>query len=154
MRYTLYLGNQQHAEALKALVELLALTETAGQPDIYVLIATTHQADNNFAAAFAALEKALELAPGYYKALYQYARLAVLSKQHLDRGIRFLNEYLAKGPFPDYISTDNVYWRLGSLHELKGDHDTARKQYEQALKLNPENEKARKALEELVKRNG
>jgi len=47
------------------------------------------------------------------------------------------------------VQPSGAHWRLGMLYEIKGDKAAAKKHYEQALALDPNNDNARKSLEAL-----
>lgn len=96
-------------------------------------------------------EEALKLDPANYLALYQIGRLAVLTGEQLDRGMSALQQALAL-PADTGVGApghDAAHWRLGMLHELKGDRAAAKAAYESALRLNPRHEKAAAALAKL-----
>jgi tetratricopeptide (TPR) repeat protein len=48
----------------------------------------------------------------------------------------------------EYVGEDGARWRLGNIYELQDRKEEARKQYEIALSVNPQNENVRKSLKE------
>ena len=108
-----------------------------------------YQQLERYEATFDALEHICEIDPGALGALYQIGRTAAFSGTNLDRGIECLQVYLTKDVKPGYPGYDGAHWRLGILFEHKGDVATARTEYETAMRLNPEQDSYRDALEKL-----
>ena len=109
-----------------------------------------YQGAENYDGAFTAFEKALEVDPEATNSLYQIGRTSVISGGlNMDRSIAALKEYLGTSPPAGQPTLANAHWRLGMLYELKGDLDMARAEFQAALALNPEDENARKSLENL-----
>jgi tetratricopeptide (TPR) repeat protein len=84
-------------------------------------------------------------------ALYQRARTRILGEYEQDKAVRFLQEYVEGLPEDDKSvpSASNAYWRMGNAHEQLKQLAEARAAYTQALKLNPENDEAKKSLKGL-----
>jgi tetratricopeptide (TPR) repeat protein len=110
-----------------------------------------YQSNERYDEAFAAFERAFDVDPEATYALYQIGRTGVMSGENIDRSIQALKKYLRTQPPPGQPTLGNAHWRLGMLYELKGDLDAARKEFEAALELNPDDENAKKSLEELGK---
>jgi tetratricopeptide (TPR) repeat protein len=117
--------------------------------DPYYQMGMMYQSTEEYDKAFESLEKAIEIDPDAFGALYQIGRTGVISENNLDRAIECLQLYLAREPERGLPTWANARWRLGMLYEIKGDDETARKQYEIALELNPDDENARKTLDAL-----
>jgi tetratricopeptide (TPR) repeat protein len=103
------------------------------------------------AEAFAAVEAYQKRHPTDPVALYQLGRVAAATGQQLDRGEAALRRYLSAPPPPalNLPSLSTVYLRLGNIAERRGNKAAARAEYEQALKLDPRSNQARRALEGL-----
>jgi tetratricopeptide (TPR) repeat protein len=84
------------------------------------------------------------------RAHYQIGRAAALSGKQLDRGEQSLKLWIAKPP-DDALTTmrSGAHYRLGMVYEKQGKRELARAAYEEAIRINPRNEDARKALEKL-----
>lgn len=85
------------------------------------------------------------------QALYQVGRMAAMTGQQLDRGEEALRKYLSAPPPPalNVPSLSVVHLRLGNIAERRGNKAAARAAYEQALRLDPRSNQARRALEGL-----
>ena len=89
-------------------------------------------------------------ATGDPRSLYQIGRTAVFSGKRLDRGKQALEEYIESEPEGPGLPTEaHARWRLGMIYALQGHKDLARREYETSLKLDPDLEQAREALETL-----
>lgn len=114
-------------------------------------LGAAYQARKAWDEAFAAYERALVLRPDDLGALYQVGRTAALSGQRLDRGAAALRAYLAR-PYRASLPTHaGGRWRLGQILLAQGDRAGARREWMEALRLDPANADAKKALEELGK---
>lgn len=106
-------------------------------------------AEKKYSDAATEFEAALLTAPDDYAALFQIGKTAALSGERLDRGDAALRRCLAMTPPAGAPGHDAVHWRLGIIHEKRGDRAAARSAYEAALKVNPKFPQAREALEKL-----
>ena len=106
-----------------------------------------YQRQKRWDEAFALFERLMQAKPGEVVAHYQYGRTAALSGQNLERGERELKALVDEPP-KDFApaSVAATYFRLGNIYEKQGKTDLARSAYEGAVKLNPKNEEAKKAL--------
>jgi tetratricopeptide (TPR) repeat protein len=137
-------GEKDFACAERELTGMLA-----SYPDsaaVYSLFAAFYSEQKQFDKAFELLDRRLRAKPNELTTLYAIGRTASLSGQNLDRGEQSLRTYLAsptpeRGPAPAH-----VHYRLGTIHEKKGEKDRAREEYRAALLLNPRHEDAKKAL--------
>ncbi|MHB0963971.1 MAG: tetratricopeptide repeat protein [Gemmatimonadaceae bacterium] len=103
------------------------------------------------ADAFAVIDGYQKRRPSDPQSLYQVGRLAAATGEQLDRGEEALRKYLAAPPPPALSapSLSTVHLRLGSIAERRGNTAAARAAYEQALKLDPRSNQARRALDRL-----
>ena len=99
------------------------------------------------AGANAVYDRLLQAKPSDGLARFNYGRAAALSGKNLDRGARELESLMADPPqiWPP-ASVAAAHFRLGSIYEQQGKKELARGQYEEAVKRNPKNEDAKKAL--------
>ncbi|MBA4175493.1 MAG: hypothetical protein C0505_02865 [Leptothrix sp. (in: Bacteria)] len=115
----------------------------------HVAFGMIFQAEKNYADAVTEFEAALRAAPGDYAALFQIGRTAALSGQRLERGSEALKRCLAMPPPTGAPGHDAAHWRLGNIHEKRGDKAAARAAYEASLKVNPKFRQATDALAKL-----
>src|SRR5262245_29961419 len=108
-----------------------------------------YQNRGKYAEAFEIFEKRAKLDPPDRGALYQIGKTAILSGQKLGRGEECLRLYLQGQPGEGEPSLAWAHFRLGMLLEKKGDPADARREYGEALRLQPDHEDAKKALAKL-----
>lgn len=84
-------------------------------------------------------------------ALFYIGRIADASGQQLDRGEDALRRYIAAAPSPapNIPSQASAHVRLGNIAAKRGSKTDAKEEYEKALRLDPANAQARRALEGL-----
>jgi Tfp pilus assembly protein PilF len=126
-----------------------ALELDAKDTDVHYQMGIFYQTKEDYEAAFGAFEAAVAIDPMYMSAMYQIGRTAAFSGDNLDRGVECLKIYLDNEPGPGQPSWSHAHWRLGMLYEKMGQKEMARKEYEAALELDPENKKAKEALDKL-----
>lgn len=106
-------------------------------------------AEKKYSDATTEFEAALLTAPDDYAALFQVGKTAALSGERLDRGDAALRRCLALTPPTGAPGHDAAHWRLGNIHEKRGDRAAARAAYEASLKVNPNFPQAADALKKL-----
>ncbi len=121
------------------------------EKDIRVQLGYLYQEKKKYDLAMETFEQLFKDHPDYYSALYQIGRTSAYSGANLDKGITSLMKYLQHEPQDGDPTWANARWRLGLIYEHKGDKEAARKEYESALKLEPDYKAAKDALEKLTK---
>lgn len=111
--------------------------------------AQLYAADKKWTEAFAEFEEVLKAEPTNYLALFQIGRMAAISGERVDRGIETLKQALTLPPSAGAAGHEAAHWRLGMLHEKKGDKAAAKAAYEASLKLNPKFQQAIDSLKKL-----
>lgn len=132
----------------KAYVQAEAIKQQNPQRG-HVALGTLYAGEQKYGEAFGEFDAALQAEPHHYGTLYQFGRLAALSGQRVDDGIKALQECLALTPPPGVPGHDAAHWRLGNLYEKKGDPDAARAEYRASLAVNPGFEQAKDSLKKL-----
>lgn len=112
-------------------------------------LASVHAAGKRWEGAFATWDRVLARNPGDAAALYHTGRVAALSGLRLESGERALRTYLARSRRADLPSHAAAHWRLGMILEARGDLAGARREYESALRLEPQHAEAQAALRAL-----
>ena len=134
----------------KADAEYVALLdEFANDAEVQYAAGMYFQGRKRFDEAIDLFQKATDIKPTHYSALYQIGRTVVFADKWHDTGIDALNQYL-KADLPDDVPPHaSAWWRLGMIHELAGNDGDARAAYESALEEEPGHKEAKKALNEL-----
>lgn len=114
-----------------------------------VATAILYVGEKKYAEARAEIDEVLRTEPENYAALFQTGRLAALTGAQLDRGEQALKKCLALTPTPGAPGHDAAHWRLGNIHEKKGDKAAARAAYQASLKVNPKFPQAIDAIKKL-----
>ncbi len=142
-----YISDEEYDKAEQAYLKLLPLE--ANKDRVHYGLGMMFQGAKKYDKAFSAFTKAVSANQDNMAAHYQYGRTAVFSEKNLDKAISHMKIYLSKEVQPNHPDHSSARWRLGMLYELKDQEDLARKEYQTALQLNPENENAKKALADL-----
>jgi len=101
--------------------------------------------------AFRVLDQLLAAKPDEVRAHYQIGRAAALSGTQLERGEQSLKRWIARPPDDaTTITRSGAHYRLGMVYEKQGKRELARAEYGEALRINPGNDDARKALQKLT----
>ncbi len=119
------------------------------EKDIRMRLGFLYQDKKKYEMAFETFENLFKDHPDYYPALYQIGRTAVFSGKNLDRGMECMKKYLQHEPEEGQPTLASAHWRLGLIYEHKGDKESAKKEYEAALKLDSDYKAAKDALEKL-----
>jgi tetratricopeptide (TPR) repeat protein len=101
-------------------------------------------------AALTSFEKILDLREDYYPAYYQIGRLSKESGRFYAQGelslIKFIDH--AGGEMED--TKDEAWWLLGEIYHQQDKTGEARRAFEKALALDPENEEYQKSLKNIL----
>jgi len=114
--------------------------------DFLVQLGCLYQNMKKYDDAFIAFESCIKKYPKDFNPYYQYGRTAVASKSNLKLAEKYLKSYLSHKPEEGMPSLATAHWRLGKIYEIQMNYDAANKEYEKALKLNPELEAVQQAL--------
>ena len=91
----------------------------------------------------------MESYPEEINAYYHVGKIAEISGKQLEKAEAYLQKYLEADLKENSPSRDDAHYLLGAIYQKKGARADAIKQYEMALKLNPNHELARKELDVL-----
>jgi tetratricopeptide (TPR) repeat protein len=106
--------------------------------------------EGRWADAFAVLDRIAARIPSEHNVPIRMARLAAMSGEQVQRSEEAVKRWIANPP--TQATTDNratAHLRLGQLYERTSRRELARGEYEQALKINPRMEEAKRALDAL-----
>ncbi|MFL6264435.1 MAG: tetratricopeptide repeat protein [Thermoanaerobaculia bacterium] len=144
---TLALNQKDPAAAEKGLKE--AIQKSPAEPRLRLTLGAVYQSQQKWDAAFDTFGAMVKADPPNWDALYQIGKTAALSGQRLDRAEECLKRYLGHSPGPESAPLANAHFRLGQVYQKKGNKAAARAAYQEALKLDPRLEDAKKALASL-----
>jgi tetratricopeptide (TPR) repeat protein len=111
----------------------------------YTSFASYYVTEKQYDKAFAVIDQLLKLRPNDPAGLYAYGRTSSYTGMNLERGEQALKAYMAS-PIPTGPSIAHAHYRLGLIEEKKGAKDLARREYQAALRLDPGQQDASRAL--------
>jgi tetratricopeptide (TPR) repeat protein len=111
----------------------------------YSSLASYYVSEKQYDKAFSVIDARLKAKPDDPAMLYAYGRAASITGMNLERGEQALKEYMAS-PIPTGPSIAHAHYRLGLIEEKKGAKDLARREYQAALRLDPGQQEASRAL--------
>ena len=114
------------------------------RPEAYYLLGLSYQTEEDFTRAAEAYEKLLAIAPDYKEGYYNLGYINLV----------YLNDYAAAaGYFSEAIALDpgyvDAYFNRGYCYELSGESELSGQDYRQALKLQPNYDRAVQGLNRL-----
>ena len=140
-----YASEEDFEAAEKVMTELLA--NTSDDVEAFRYAGMYYLGQKQFTRAFDLFDKAIKLAPdAAYPSYYQFGKTAALSQERIAEGLDALTTYLDYQPGPYDPSHASAHWRMGMLHELNGDTQSAKSSYQKALLLEPDHKLAKEAL--------
>lgn len=119
--------------------------------EIYHTLGMIYQDKEEYAKAFKAFETVIAQDPTALNSLYQIGRTSVYSGQKLERGVVCLQTFLQYEPGEDEPSLDAAHWRLGMIYEKQGKLNLAKDEYEEAVRLDPDDKDYKRSLKNLKK---
>ncbi len=135
-----------------ARAEQLALQAVALEPwrtGGWQVLASLYAFQKRFTELDAVLLKSEAAEPSHLAPWYQAARQLIVGKVEPERAERYLRHFLSREPEIGALSPGAAYWRLGQALELQGKKADALAQVEQAVKLDPKLEDAKKDLKRM-----
>ncbi len=106
--------------------------------------------EQRWTEAFATLDRISAHVPTEHNVPIRIARIAAMSGEQLQRGEDGVKRWIANPP--SQATLDNkatAHFRLAQIYEKTSRKELARTEYEQALRINPKQEEARKSLDAL-----
>jgi len=126
-----------------------AIQETPADMRPRLALGFYYQSQGRWDEAFDTFEGMLKVDPERWDAIYQIGKTGALSGRRLDRAEECLKRYVGHTPSGDEPVLGGAHFRLGMVYLKKGDLEAARREYQEAVKLSPDLEDARKALASL-----
>ena len=126
-----------------------ALEAGPRKPEILLHAAVIDQELDDYDTSVRLLDEALAADPGLENAYYYRARASALAAIDIERGLECAEYYVEHCEECDDSDRGYGWWRLATLRRRNGEVDAAAAAYREALRLNPELDGARQALEAL-----
>jgi CubicO group peptidase (beta-lactamase class C family) len=101
-------------------------------------------------AALAILDRLANAEHPHLPSLYAGAKLRIGGKVEAEQAVTSLSRYIALAGTDAQPSQAAAWWRKGNAYELMGKVAEAKKSYEESLRLDPDDEDVRQALETLI----
>lgn len=143
----IHVMNQQFDEAEQAYQS--AIKANPDDFQAYFSLGYLYAQKKQYDEAIALFENVLQSHPDLVAAHFHLGRLAVMSGKNLDKGEENLKKYLQTEPSDERPSFAFAHLLLGHIYRMQDKKDLARIEYENALKLDPEFEQAKKAVGDL-----
>jgi tetratricopeptide (TPR) repeat protein len=115
----------------------------------YYGLAGFYRNQSRWDEAFAIYDQLMKLKPDEMPVHLTWAGTAAQSGTNLERGEREAKFYLQHAKDAPPANMSNAHWRLGQIYEKTSRRDLAKAEYSEALKVNPQNQNAKKSLEAL-----
>jgi tetratricopeptide (TPR) repeat protein len=115
----------------------------------YYFLGSFYRNQGRWDEAFATYEQLMKRKPDEKAVHLTWAGTAAQSGKNLERGEREAKIYLANAKDEPVASVSNAHWRLGQIYEKTARKELARAEFNEALKLNPQNQNAKKSLDGL-----
>ena len=126
----------QYSQAAEQLQYVVALDPA--EPENWKRLIMVNMADQNYPAAIAAAEQALEYNPNDFE-LYLYVGPAYYQMKEYDRALDLYQQCLEKVPSDNRDILSDVYGGIGDVYYALGDTLHAFSSYEASLSYNPSN---------------
>ena len=117
----------------------------------YFPLGSFYRRRNRFDESFAVYEQVMKLKPDEIVAHLAWGVTSAASGKNIERGEKELNLFLASGTVEKHGvgNMSAAHYRLGSIYEKTSRRDLAKAEYAEAVKINPQNADAKKALDNL-----
>jgi len=139
---------KDNAAMTREMQQLIAQYPDSAAPHSQLVL--LHSQQKQWDEAFRALDRWLAAQPESMAARYSVGRTAAESGMQLERGEQALRQYLGGYvPKPTEPSLAAAHWRLGMIHEKRGQRDAARTEFQTAVSLDPKLRGAADALAKL-----
>lgn len=103
-----------------------------------------------YAEAKKSFETVINFDPESYTAWFQLGKMCSEAGEYLEQGEVSLTRFIDTAPEEFDSDKDDAWWFLGNIYLKKGNNAMAKKAYEKAIKLNPDNEDYRKSLKNVM----
>jgi tetratricopeptide (TPR) repeat protein len=140
---------EEHSDYGTAENEFKAAVAVAGKPNAWVDLAEFYRKRKRFDESFATLRKAEAADSARDASLVDMGSILLEMKQRYSDGVRLERIYISSGTHTDAGPVCRAHYLAGRMLEKSGDKNSARQEYQAALKLASKYELAQKALNSL-----
>ena len=139
---------RQKNDSAAILAHEAAIAAAPDSTPAYYALGSLLRSRNRFADALRVYDRLLERRSDEVVAHALYGIVSALGGIEMERGERELRYFLANAPKENTTaqSYSNVHYRLGMIYDKTGRAEQAQKEYAEAVKWNPKNEDARRAI--------
>ena len=137
--------HEKHFDAAEAEYEK-AQRDFPQKKEPYFWRANLAARQKQYGRGFEILESLLKALPGDETVYFTIGRFGAQTGERLDRAEEYLKRYLQHEPGKDEPALSSAHYQLGVLYEKKGDRQAARREWQQALALDPSHSGAKEAL--------
>ncbi len=123
-----------------------ASREFPQKKDPYLWRANLAATQKQYGKGFDILENLLKIRPGDETVYFTIGRFGAQTGERMGRAEECLKRYLQHEPVKDEPALSSAHYQLGILLEKKGDRQAARREWQQALALDPNHSAAKEAL--------
>jgi len=143
----IYLQKEEFDKAEKVYLSLLK--NGNNNEKIYYRLSIVSLSRKNFLQAINFCQKSINEFPNYLMGYYQYGKVSSIGNININEAIINLNKYISSNVPANLPKKHWAYYRLGKIHELKGEIEKAKEAYNNALELNKSFSEARVALDNI-----
>jgi len=137
--------NQKKFDAAEAEYEKAA-REFPQKKEPWLWRASLAAKQKQYARGFDILEGLLKAQPDDATVYFTIGRYGALTGERLDRSEECLKRYLQHQPGKDEPALSSAHYQLGMLYDKKGNREAARREWQQALAIDPNHSAAKDAL--------
>jgi len=144
---SIHIKNEEHVQA--EAIYLKMIEDNIDERKLYYLLAVLKTDQEQFESAMDYCEQSIATHPDYLTAYYQYGKAATRSGNNLEKALFYLNYFVENHSEGTAPSLHWAHLRIGQIHQLNGDKEEARKEFNTALALKPDFNDAKSELKRL-----
>lgn len=141
---SIYSSQKEYDKAEKLYLDLIERKENNYK--VFYRLAVIKSEQKDYQKAIEYCQKSIDLYPDYLMGYYQFGKVAALGNIFHKEAIRNLQYYINAELESNLAGKHWAYLRLGQLYEIKEEISKAKESYQNALKIKPEFDQAKTAL--------
>jgi tetratricopeptide (TPR) repeat protein len=142
----IFAREKNFAEAEKSFLEMVKADDSFAP-----VLGNFYVSQQLYDKAFTFFEEAIQKNPNDMSSVYQFGRASAISGKQLDKGEKYLRQYLAYQPQKNQPSHAGANMRLAQIQEKRGNKTEAKKLYETALHQDNTLKEAKEGLQRVSK---